>query len=218
MSTTAGNEPLTIGGEVSFTVPGRELIAARVESLEGNALELSLLQAPRTAPRAMERTRCFLECVADEGIVRIMGEVAPCKGPAPADSWVRIRFTPTGGWQLLQRREAVRAEHTARVRFSPIDTPHHVLSCLTEDVSGGGLRVRGLAERAQVGDEFAFELLLVPGVAPITGHCRVGRQDAEGMHAVEFTFITHEDRDRLVTFAHRARERKRLNANLAPAA
>src|SRR4051794_17780732 len=165
MSTTAGNEPLTIGGEVSFTVPGRELIAARVESPEGNSLELSLLQAPRTAPRAMERTRCFLECVADEGIVRIMGEVAPCKGPAPADSWVRIRFTPTGGWQLLQRREAVRAEHTARVRFSRVDTPHHVLSCLTEHVSGGGLRVRGLPEEAEIGHEFAFELLLVPGEA-----------------------------------------------------
>jgi hypothetical protein len=199
-------------------VPGRELIAARVESLEGNALELSLLQAPRTAPRAMERTRCFLECVADEGIVRIMGEVAPCKGPVPADSWVRIRFTPTGGWQLLQRRDAVRADHNARVRFSRIGAPNQVLSCLTETVSGGGLLVRGLAESAQIGDEFAFELLLVPGEAAITGHCRVMSEDENGHQTVEFTFITHEDRDRLVTFAHRARERQRLNANLASAA
>ena len=216
MSST--NEPLTIGGEVSFTVPGRELIAARIESLEGNALELSLLQAPRTAPKAMERTRCFLECVADEGIVRIMGEVAPCKGPAPADSWVRLRFTPTGGWQLLQRREAVRAEHRARVRFNHIDTPNNLLSCLTIDVSGGGMLVTGLTGRAEIGDEFAFELLLVPGEEPICGHCRVARQDDEGRHAVEFTFITHADRDRLVTFAHRARERQRLNAGLAVAA
>ena len=212
------NEPLTIGGEVSFTVPGRELIAARVESLEGNSLELSLLQAPRTAPKAMERTRCFLECVADEGIVRIMGEVAPCKGPTPADSWVRIRFTPTGGWQLLQRREAVRVEHRARVRFNKIDTPNNLLSCMTVDVSGGGLLVNGLAGRAEVGDEFAFELLMAPGEESIHGHCRVARETEEGSSAVEFTFITHEDRDRLVTFAHRARERQRLNANLAIAA
>src|SRR3954469_12788456 len=206
------NEPLTIGGEVSFTVPGRELIAARVESLEGNGLELSLLQAPRTAPRAMERTRCFLECVADEGIVRIMGEVAPCKGPAPADSWVRIRFTPTGGWQLLQRRDAVRAEHRARVRFNKIDTPNVLLSALTVDVSGGGLLVAGLNGRVEIGDEFAFELLLVPGEAPIHGHCRLARETEDGEYAAEFTFITHDDRDRLVTFAHRARERQRLNA------
>jgi hypothetical protein len=218
MSSSAGNEPLTIGGDVSFTVPGRELLAARVESLEGNSLELSLLQAPRTAPKAMERTRCFLECVADEGVVRIMGEVAPCKGPTPADSWVRIRFTPTGGWQLLQRRDAVRAEHRARVRFNKIDAPNVLLSCLTVDVSGGGLLVNGLAGRAEIGDEFAFELLLVPGEAPIHGHCRVTREAGPDKHGVEFTFITHDDRDRLVTFAHRARERQRLNANLAIAA
>src|SRR4051795_4895193 len=206
-SKMSSNEPLTIGGDVSFTVPGRELIAARVESLEGNSLELSLLQAPRTAPKAMERTRCFLECVADEGIVRIMGEVAPCKGPTPADSWVRIRFTPTGGWQLLQRREAVRAEHRARVRFNRIDTPNDLLSCMTIGVSGGGLVVEGLTDRAQSGDEFAFELLLVPGEEPILGHCRVAGDNEDGSQAVEFTFITHADRDRLVTFAHRARER-----------
>src|SRR3954470_5294673 len=207
------NEPLTIGGEVSFTVPGRELIAARVESLEGNSLELSLLQAPRTAPKAMERTRCFLECVADEGIVRIMGEVAPCNGPTPADSWVRLRFTPTGGWQLLQRREAVRAPHRARVRFNKIDTPNDLISCMTADLSGGGLLVTGLAERAEIGDEFACELLLVPGEPPICGHCRVQREAEDGQMGVEFTFIMHVDRDRLVTFAHRARERQRLDAN-----
>ena len=218
MSSSAGNEPLTIGGEVSFTVPGRELLAARVESLEGNSLELSLLQAPRTAPKAMERTRCFLECVADEGVVRIMGEVAPCKGPTPADSWVRIRFTPTGGWQLLQRREAVRTEHRARVRFNKIDTPHVLLSALTVDVSGGGLLVSGLKGRAEIGDEFAFELLLVPGEPSIHGHCRLTRETEGGEFGAEFTFITHDDRDRLVTFAHRARERQRLNANLAVAA
>jgi len=218
MSSSTANEPLSIGGEVSFTVPGRELIAARVESLEGNSLELSLLQAPRTAPKAMERTRCFLECVADEGIVRIMGEVAPCSGPVPADSWVRISFTPTGGWQLLQRRERVRVEHMARVRFNKIDTPKDVLSCLTVNVSGGGLLVRGLAGRAEIGDEFAFELLMAPGTPSIHGHCRVTREDDEGHLAVEFTFITNDDRDRLVTFAHRASERQRLNANLAMAA
>jgi hypothetical protein len=212
------NEPLTIGGEVSFTVPGRELIAARIESLEGNGLELSLLQAPRTAPKAMERTQCFLECVADEGVVRIMGEVAPCKGRTPSDSWARLRFTPTGGWQLLQRREAVRAEHRARVRFNHIDTPYQLLSCMTADVSGGGLLVEGLSDRAEIGDEFAFELLLVPGEPPVVGHCRVTREAEDRRHAVEFTFITHDDRDRLVTFAHRARERQRLNANLAAAA
>src|SRR4051794_26339993 len=187
------NEPLTIGGEVSFTVPGRELIAARIESLEGNGLELSLLQAPRTAPKAMERTRCFLECVAEEGIVRIMGEVAPCKGPAPSDSWGRLRFTPTGGWQLLQRREAVRAEHRARVRLSGLDTPHDVIPCMTVDVSGGGLLVEGLASRAQLGDEFGFELLLVPGEPSIHGHVRVTREGDNGRMAVEFSFIADGD-------------------------
>ena len=207
---SGSNEPLTIGGEVSFTVPGRELIAARVESLENNGLELSLLQAPRTPPKNMQRIRCFLECVADEGIVRIMGEVAPCSGPTPSDSWGRLRFTPTGGWQLLQRREAVRAELRARVRFSHIDTPNDVISCTTVDVSGGGLLVDGLSARAQIGDEYAFELQLVPGEPPVCGHCRVTRESEHGRMGVEFTFILHDDRDRLVTFAHRVRERQRL--------
>src|SRR3954454_21583577 len=112
------NEPLTIGGDVSFTIPGRELLAARVESLEGNSLELSLLQAPRTAPKAMQRHRCFLERVADVQVVRIMGEVVPCSGPTPSDTCGRLRFTSTGGWQLLQRREAVRAALRARLRLS----------------------------------------------------------------------------------------------------
>ena len=211
-------KPLTIGGEVSFTVPGRELIAARIEALEGNSLELSLLQAPRTAPKAMERMRCFLECVADEGIVRIMGEVTSAKEPAPADSWARLRFTPTGGWQLLQRREAVRAEHTARVRFAHIDAPNDLIYATTVDVSGGGLFVDALAEWVQVSDELSFELMLVPGEAPIAGHCRVTRIDEEGRTGVEFTVVADEDRDRLVTFAHRARERRRLDGGYASAA
>jgi hypothetical protein len=208
----SSNAPLTIGGEVSFTVPGRELIAARVESLEGNGLELSLLQAPRTAPKAMQRQRCFLECIAEEGIVRIMGEVAPCTGPTPADSWGRLRFTPTGGWQLLQRREAVRAQHRARVRLSHLDAPSDIIPCMTANVSGGGLLVEGIAHRAALGDEFAFELLLVPGEPNIHGHCRVTREGEKDRLGLEFTFITDADRDRLVTFAHRARERQRLDA------
>jgi c-di-GMP-binding flagellar brake protein YcgR len=147
-----------------------------------------------------------------------MGEVAPCDGPNPSDAWGRLRFTPTGGWQLLQRREAVRADHRARVRFNHIDTPNNLISCMTVDVSGGGLLVDGLSGRAQIGDEFAFELLPVPGEEPICGHCRVTRETEKGRMGVEFTFITNADRDRLVTFAHRARERQRLDANLAVAA
>jgi hypothetical protein len=112
----------------------------------------------------------------------------------------------------------VRAEHRARVRFNKIDAPNDLLSCMTADVSGGGLLIDGLKGRAEVGEEFAFELLLVPGEEPILGHCRIARETEDGRHAVEFTFITHDDRDRLVTFAHRARERQRLNANLAIAA
>jgi c-di-GMP-binding flagellar brake protein YcgR len=104
-----------------------------------------------------------------------------------------------------QRRAWPRTDYVARVFMLDVGggPPR---KCVTLNVSGGGLLVRGLQER-DIGEELRFDLELSPGSPRITGTCRIVRTTPEGLRGVMFASIDPTDRDRLVAFTE---ERERV--------
>src|SRR5206468_6129842 len=109
-----------------------------------------------------------------------------------------VRFTFAGPPQLLQRREFVRARHVSRVDMT-VDAPDAVpVTCATVDLSGGGMKVRGLEDVA-AGTHLHFVLSSPePGGAVISGRGRAVHVTDEGDVGLQFTAIAEGDRDRLV--------------------
>lgn len=205
---------LAVEAEVRLRIPARELLHARVAAVGEGFTDLAVLDEPQTPPHLLERGRTFLEFVGDDGVFRVLGalRVLPREpGDDDLDVAERLRFEHQGGVQLLKRREFVRTDHVCRVEVVR-DDDGAAWSCVTGDVSGGGLLLRGL-DGVEVGDELAFELRLGPGASPIVGRCRVVRQADDGAHGVAFTEIERLDQDRLVAFAFEReleeRERRR---------
>jgi c-di-GMP-binding flagellar brake protein YcgR len=84
--------------------------------------------------------------------------------------------------------------------------------CLTLNLSGGGLLMRGLDDMARDGEmEFDLRLDLLP--ARIQGRCKVVRETPDKCHGVMFTEIDDMDRDKLVRFAYQ-REKAAREARL----
>lgn len=102
------------------------------------------------------------------------------------------------------RRTWVRTDYVARVFMLGIGggPPR---KCVTLNLSGGGLLVRGLQE-ADIGEELRFDLQLGGGERAVSGTCRIVRNTPEGFRGVMFASIAQEDRDRLTAFVEK-RER-----------
>lgn len=106
------------------------------------------------------------------------------------------------GAEAAKLRQYVRTDYVARVYVGA--TSGARAKCVTLNLSGGGLLIRGLG--GEVGDELLFDLELGAGEPPISGGCRVVRQTPEGLRGVQFTEIADGDRQRLEAFVLR-RER-----------
>lgn len=105
--------------------------------------------------------------------------------------------------QAARLRQYVRTDYVARVYVGADGTAARA-KCVTLNVSGGGLLIRGMG--GGVGDDLTFLLELGSGEPPIRGGCRIVRQTPEGLRGVQFTELEEADRQRLVAFVLR-RER-----------
>ncbi|HEY3018596.1 MAG TPA: PilZ domain-containing protein [Solirubrobacteraceae bacterium] len=197
-----------LASSVTLILPDREMLPGRVDAVGEKALDLAMFAAPRTPLRQVQRSRLFLEFINEHGVCRMTGSVEAVRRAGYDDEPdVRdvVRFTFAGPPQLLQRREFVRARHVARVDLTVDEPGAAALTCATVDLSGGGMKLRGLEDVA-VDTQLHFRLASPEaGGTPISGRCRVVHVTDEGDVGVQFTAIAETDRDRLVTFAY-ARE------------
>jgi hypothetical protein len=199
-------ESPSVACRVTLILPDREMLPGRVDVVGDRALQLAMFATPRTPLRQVQRSRLFLEFINEHGVCRMTGSVETLRRGAgygdEEDVYDVVRFTFAGPPQLLQRREFVRARHVARVDLTP-DAPDAVaVTCATVDLSGGGMKVRGL-EAVAVGAHLHFTLASPePAGMPITGRCRVAHITEEGDVGVQFTALAEADRERLVAFAY----------------
>src|SRR3954452_1656194 len=172
--------------DVTLILPGREMLPGRVDAAGAEALEVALLAAPGTPAPVLEKATMFLEYVGAEGVCRMTGSLkALGRPPRHTDQegvFDVVRFTATGPPQLMQRREDVRTHFVLDMNVMGTE-------CRTVNVSGDGLRIRGL-EGAGVGDELPFQLEAPPQDGlPILGRARVVRVTDDGDLGVEFLAI-----------------------------
>jgi c-di-GMP-binding flagellar brake protein YcgR len=183
------------GRQVTLSIPGVEEIAAKVTGKGEGFTQLALLARPRTQVAMLEREQVFLDFVTDDGMWRMLGTLII----QASESGESVRFEHRGRIQLLQRRAHVRTDCIAAVVMTPEGgAPQR---CLTLNLSGGGLLLRGLTG-VEIGDELPFDLRLELLPARIQGRCRVVRRTPDDFHGVQFTEIDEGDRDKLVRFAY----------------
>jgi len=187
-----------VNRQATLSIPGVEELQARVAAVSEEHTDLWLLQRPRTAVNQLERAQAFLDYMTDEGVWRTIGTVRVMGNDASNS----LRFEPRGRVQLLQRRAYVRTDCIAAVIMMG---PNGPARCLTLNVSGGGLLLRGLAG-VEADMELPFDLHLDLLPARIQGTCKVVRITPEGFVGLQFTDIDSGDRDRLIHFAY-TRER-----------
>lgn len=211
MSTAVLQHPL-VDREVQLRVPSREVLTARVDAVGPGHTDLALLQPSTTPPAQIERGRTFLEFVNEDGVCRMMGQVRVMPDAYPQGDaygvFEMLRFEHAGSVQLLQRREFIRTDHVTPVVLTPPGSNSVAMQCVTLNVSGGGMLVRG-ARGVRAGDLLHFRLSLEEGQPALEGTCRVVRATGEGDHGVQFTTIEPKDQDALVAFAfNREREER----------
>ena len=192
MSQTAS--PAT-GRQATVTIPGLEDLPVKVTGKGEDFIQLALLVRPQTPLARLEHEQAFLDFVGDDGMWRMLGTLLI----QASEHGESIRFEQRGRTQLLQRRAHVRTDCIAAVILTADGAAPQ--RCMTLNLSGGGLLLRGLKGPA-VGDELAFDLRLDLLPARIQGRCRVVRTTAEGHYGVQFTEIDEGERDRLVRFAY----------------
>jgi hypothetical protein len=191
-----------LGSDVSLVIPDREMLRARIDDPFDGGADLAILQSAVTSNH---RSTSYVEFVGDAGLWRYVGRFTPVdRAPFTNPEGVRqvVRFVFSGPPQLMQRREFIRADHAAPVALFDIRDPDAVAQAgFTINISAGGLLVRGFTG-LDVGDELRADLMLEPGLPRILALCRVVRVTPDGLHAVQFTEITADDRDQLVDFAY----------------
>ena len=185
--------------DVTLILPDREMLPGRIDVAAEDALEVAMLSAPGTPVPVLEKATLFLEFVGAEGVCRMTGSMkALGRAPRHTDQegvFDVVRFTASGPPQLMQRREYVRTHFVLDMNVMGTE-------CRTVNISGGGLRIRGL-EGARIGDELPFQLEAPPpGGVPMLGRARVVWVTADGDLGAEFLALDPDDRDRLVRFAY----------------
>jgi PilZ domain-containing protein len=188
-----------VNRQATLSIPGLEELQARVAAVSDEHTDLWLLQRPRSAASQLHSAQAFLDYMTDEGVWRTIGTVRVIDNNATNS----LRFEPRGRVQLLQRRAYVRTDCVAAVIMMP--PGGNPSRCLTINVSGGGLLVRGLTG-VEPGAIVPFDLHLDLLPARIQGTCEVVRITPEGLVGVQFADIDGGDRDKLIHFAY-ARER-----------
>ena len=199
-------DPPAVETDVTLTLPDREMLPGRVDVAGEGVLEIAVLAAPRTPIAVLESSRLFCEYVIGDGVYRLVGGMKAL-GCAPRNTdqfgvYDMVRFTSSAPPMLLMRREFIRAAYAAKINILPARVNAVAVECVTADVSGGGLLVRGLSD-VTVGDVVEFTLAPLDGDAlPIPGRGMVVRCLPTGDVGLRFTSIDEVDRDRLVTFAY----------------
>lgn len=189
-----------VNKQATLSIPGLEELQARVASVAEEHTDLLLLQRPRAGTNELERAQAFLDYMTDEGVWRTIGTVRLIDGQGSQT----VRFEPRGRVQLLQRRAYVRTECIAMCVVMAPDRPP--CKCLTLNLSGGGMLLRGLTG-VDAGAVVPFDLRLDLLPARIQGTMDVIRFTPENFVGVQFAEISEDDRDKLVRFAY-TRERK----------
>jgi c-di-GMP-binding flagellar brake protein YcgR len=134
---------------------------------------------------------------------------APVGGPlGTVDA---LRFQYRGAPEKVFRRAYVRTDYVARVFLFAEAAPERPLPCVTMNVSGGGLLLRGVPGDPASGDELRFTLELGAAVPRMVGACRIVRRTPEGFIGVQFTEIADADRERLIGFAEQRERVSRLS-------
>ena len=196
-----------VHGQVTLSLPHRETVPARVESSGDGHVELALLVSPSTPLAVLERAELFLEFRGDDGaayrVVGVVSAAGPVAGPlAPVDA---LRFRFRGVPEKVFRRAYVRTDYVARV-FLTLPGAERPVPCVTMNVSGGGLLLRGVPGDVQPDDDLRFILEIGSSVPRVSGTCRIVRRTPDGFIGVQFLEIDDADRDRLIAFAEQ-RER-----------
>ena len=196
MSDTPAKKPTpAVNRQLTLHIPGVEDVSALVTGRGEGFTDLKLLARPRTPLALNEGSQVFLEFVTDDGMWRMLGTVHL----QASDHGETIRFEHGERVQLLQRRAYARTDCIAAIIVTPDGGAPR--KCMTLNLSGGGLLLRGLTG-VETDTEVAFDLRLDLLPARIQGRCHVVRQTPDGCHGVQFTEISEGDRDKLVRFAY----------------
>lgn len=176
------------------------LIPAAGERLPARVLErgvntlLVAIMVPHSPLTALQLEGLELEVVGTRGRIRLAGEAAL---PDPGEPDV-VRIDNPRPLEVLQEREWVRIGANRPVLVFHGDDQPPVTS-YTANLSGGGFLLAG-PDLLRVGEEFGFQITLVPGELVITGTAKVMRLDNEGRRAVSFVSLSPVDQRRLVRF------------------
>jgi hypothetical protein len=200
----------TVDGQVSLSLPHRETVPGHVETAGDGWVDLALHASPSTPLAVLERAELFLEFRGADGAAYVvLGAVTATPGAhiaGPLAPVHALRFHFRGAPEKVFRRAYVRTDYVARVFLTLPAAPERPGPCVTMNVSGGGLLLRGVPGDAPADADVAFVLDLGASMPRVTGSCRIVRRTPEGFIGVQFSEIADADRDRLVAFAEQ-RER-----------
>jgi hypothetical protein len=162
--------------------------AARVAAVRPSTIELVLLAASES-PLAPGRP-VAIEATGPAGVARTHGHVVSDDGRGT------VRVQPTGGEDLLQRRDHARATAALDVVVRPVAKPDLRLMTLTRDISAGGALLGGPPE-LRVGDAAWVTIELGDGLPALEALAECLRLETRGGRAVSFTVVADRDRERL---------------------
>jgi hypothetical protein len=200
----------SVDGLVTLSLPHRETVPGRVETAGDGWVDLALQVSPSTPLAVLERAELFLEFRGADGAAYVvLGAVTAAPGAhvaGPLAPVQALRFHFRGEPEKVFRRAYVRTDYVARVFLTLPSAPERPAPCVTMNVSGGGLLLRGVPGDAPADTDLGFVLDLGASMPRITGACRTVRRTPEGFIGVQFTEIADADRERLIAFAEQ-RER-----------
>jgi PilZ domain len=176
---------------VTLFLSSGEKLPARVSERRGNSLRIVIV-VPLEHLDPSQLTGLVLEYANPCGRVRLTGTAAVERVREGA----LLRIDEATMIEAIQERAYARVEADCPVA---IDVGRKRVETRTVNLSGGGLLLDG-PNQFDLGEEFEFELTLMPGSLPVTGSARVARIDGEGRPAIQFTSISFSDRWRIVRF------------------
>lgn len=181
-----------VGQDVYLTVGDIGSMNARVVNAEDPRYLLTLPNDVRHAGPELAGRAASVQYSNRRGVCRVEG-VVPEKGFIGD----RLRFEAAGEPKLIQRRDFVRIDAVAPVKYQPRGETSPVRDAHALNISGGGFLLAPPHEVA-LGVHTRFWLELSDGGDPVSALGTAVRQSESGAMGIRFDDISENDRDRLV--------------------
>ena len=192
------------GQHVRLTIAELGAVSGQVVEVAADHLVIALFLTGRVTPNQLDYPGVMLEYTAVRGLYRRRGE-----GRFDVGGVDTVRFIPSAGAELIQRRGFARVEVSVPVSVSVDDvTPPLLVESI--DLSGSGALLRDPEEgELEVGRMVWLEISISEDDEPIQARGTALRQLEDGSKGVHFDYIPDDHRDRLVRFLFERQRRLR---------